>query len=655
MTWHWIHFHDGSAEKDTSMNVGRALSLLLLTFSVFPLAASAQQSTALVIADFSVAAEHPLVKDKIGVYQTPFMGTRGYPELTAMEPFLAEAGVRDLRYEVAWGKPNAFAFRQIGGTAKAPTVDFALLDPFMTMLHRAHVQPLIAAGYNPLPLQDCSAKLSICWKAPPSDYSGWASVLRQVSAHYAKILGVGGLQYEMWNEPDIVIGGRRLFFTGSVTDYGDLYKAGTAGVQAGAGEDARIGGPAVAIDTSFVTESGVLAQPFDFLSIHGYANYAAQIARLRKAAGSSGPGSHAPLYLTEYGSFEVKGSRNPMYSSHVAAMRFFQDVEKMLEDSDVPKIYWAQWIDDDLGMLDYGLRRKAIFNAYMIYQTMLPVDRVQTTISGPGIGSMAAGDEHTAGVVVWNSSADARKVTVTLRNLPFAKGSGAQWFVDGKHASFADGAPEKLTSGGDSRMPVQAHGATWTGVVEAQSIVYVQATDGRGAPSLSTNPIGAYAGNRFYFSARPSHASANFDPFTSVARLSMGDADTGTAAVGNSYDVAGPGTVLEVEVSKTGIFQKLSADSVFGVRIDFQARSGNYSKSVLYTDGLNDPARTLAFPWGTGKAAVDQVRPYTGSKFRVRLAADAPADWNGHRIIITPLLADAGAGSRARLGFTSAH
>lgn len=634
------------------MNIGRALYLLLLVLAVVPMSASAQKTIASVVADFSVEADHPLIKDKIGVYQTPFMGTRGNPALTAMEPFLAEAGVRDLRYEVAWGKPDAFAFRQIGGTAKVPTVDFALLDTFVAMLRRAQVQPLIAAGYNPLPLQDCPAISSHCWKAPPSNYGGWASVLRQVSAHYAKALGVGGVQYEMWNEPDVVIGGRRLFFTGSVSDYGDLYKAGAAGVQAGAGEDARIGGPAVAIDTSFMTKSGVLAQPFDFLSIHGYANYAAQIARLRRAAGSSGPGSHAPLFLTEYGSFEVKGSHNPLYSSHVAAMRFFQDVDKMLEDHDVPKVYWAQWIDDDLGMLDYRLRRKAIFNAYMIYQTMLPVDRVRTTVSGQGIGSMAAGDGHTAGVVVWNSSADDRKVTVTLRNLPFAKGSGMQWFIDSKHASFADGAPEKLTAGGDSRVPVQAHGATWTGIVEAQSLVYVQATDGRGAPSLLPNPIGAYAGDRFYFSARPSHASANFDPFTSVARLSMGNADTGTAAVGNSYDVAGPTTVLEVEVSKTGVFRKLSAESVFGVRIDFQARSGDYSKSVLYTDGVYDPGRTLALPWGTGEAAVDEVRPYTGTKFRMHLAADAPTDWNGRRIIITPLLADAGAGSRARLRFT---
>ena len=637
------------------MTSSRALFSLALACAVFPSQTSAQEADASVIADFSVAVDHPLVKDKIGVYQTPFMGTRGYPALTSMEPLLAEAGVRDLRYEVAWGKPNTFAFQQIGGTERAPTFDSAPLDPFLRMLDRTGVHLLLAVGYNPLPLQRCRVNLRSCWKTPPSNHDGWASVLQQVSTHYSRNLGVGGIQYEMWNEPDIVIDRQRLFFTGNIADYGRIYKAGVRGVKAGAGEDARVGGPAVAIDTAFLTKSEMSAQPFDFLSIHAYANYTAQIASLRRAANFSSSGRHAPIFLTEYGSFEVKGPRNPVYSSHVAAVRFFQDVAMMLEDPDVPKVYWAQWVDDDLGLLDYRLRRKAIFNAYKIYQTMLPVDRVRTMVSGQGIGSMAAGDEHTAGVVVWNSSTSARRVTVALRNLPFASGAAAQWFVDGKHASAGDGAPENLTPGGDSRVAVQERGATWSGVVEAQSLVYVHATDGQGASSLLPNPIGRYAGNRFYFSAHPSRASANFDPVTSMARLSMGAADTGTAAVGNSYDVADPATVLNVDIVKAGVFRRSSAQSVFGVRIDFQARSGTYSKSVLYTDGLNERGRTLALPWGTGRAAVDQVHPYTGTKFRIRLADDAPKDWNGHRIVITPLLADAGARSRARLRFTLAQ
>lgn len=523
------------------------------------------------------------------------------------------------------------------------------------MLHRARVQPLIAAGYNPLPLQHCAAGSTPCWKAPPSDYAGWASVLQQISGHYAGAMGVGGVQYEMWNEPDMAAAGQRFFFTGDTTDYGRIYKAGVAGLKAGAGTDARVGGPVIAFNTKFLTGSGMLQEPFDFLSIHSYANYAVQMAKLREAAGTSGRGSHAPLYLTEYGSFAVEGPHNPQYSSHEGAMRFMKDVAEMLDDPDVPKVYWAQWIDDDLGLIDYGLHRKAIFNAYTIYQTMLPVDRVRTMVAGEGIGSMAGGDDHTAGVVVWNSSAAARGVTVMLRDLPFAKGKGMQWFVDGKHASFADGAPEKLTPGGDSQIRVRAHEATWTGVVEAGSLVYVQATDGHGAEGLRENRIGTYAGDRFYFSGHPSQASADFDPFTSVARVSMGEADRGTAAVGNSYDVAGPSTVLNVEIVKTGEFRKLSADSVFGVRIDFQGRSGGYSKSVLYTDGLNDEGRTLALPWGTSKAQVDQVERYAGTNFQIRLGVDAPADWNRHRVVITPLLADAGAGARARIRFSPAR
>ena len=42
-----------------------------------------------ITADFSSHEKHPLVKDKFGVYQTPFMGINGRPSLTAMKPFLA--------------------------------------------------------------------------------------------------------------------------------------------------------------------------------------------------------------------------------------------------------------------------------------------------------------------------------------------------------------------------------------------------------------------------------------------------------------------------------------------------------------------------------------------------------------------------------------
>lgn len=218
-----------------------------------------------VAADFSTWIDNPLIKDKIGVYQTPFMGTAGIAPPTSMQLFLVEAGVRDLQYETAWGKGDAFAYDQIIGTSTAPSINFSFLDSFILMLQANHVQPLLAVGYDPLPLQiSCSAD---CWKQPPSNFAGWSSVLQQFSDHYAHALHISGVQYEIWNEPDIASGGSPMFFTGTKTDYSNLFSSGVAGVQAGtgqgaAGRDALVGGPAIAYDTAWITQTGMLSQSF---------------------------------------------------------------------------------------------------------------------------------------------------------------------------------------------------------------------------------------------------------------------------------------------------------------------------------------------------------------------------------------------------------
>ena len=620
------------------------------------------RSKVTIVADFKVHEDYPLVKDKIGVYQTPFMGINGRPSLVSMKDFLAVAGVRDLRYETAWGKPDTFAYDQVQGAPDAPTADFTQLDPFLEMLRYSGVQLLLAATYNPLPLQACSpADAPACWRTRPSSYKGWQALLAAVSSHYAGALGIGGVQFEMWNEPDLVLHGSKVFFDGDPQAYGEIYRAGVAGVRSGAANpagvvNARTGGPAIAYDVRYLIESGLLQQPHDFLSIHAYGDYTQQIAKLQRAASAAHDAS--PLYLTEYGSFPVSGSVNPLYSGHAAAMRFFVDVNLMLRDPDVAKIYWAQWIDDDLGMISYSLHPKAIFNAYRIYQTMLPVDRVRTVIgtnetATHDLGAMAAGDPNTAGIVIWNTSSEARTVNVHLTHLPFASGTWRQWYIDGAHASLGDGASEELTVGGDASSAILGHEVSWMGTIRAQSIIYLHATDGQ-PDLLANNRIGRYMGNYHCFPSHPSVAYADFDPHTSIARVGMGTANVGTAVAANVYDVDRRNTVLRVDITKSGPFSSRSVNSIFGIRIEFQNSAGEYSKAVLYAGKLYNPHSSRTYMWGTKRPA-DAVRRFTGATLDIDLAADAPADWNGHRIIIAPLLEDAGATSRARLQFTVVH
>lgn len=53
---------------------------------------TAPMTSTTVTADFSVPVDNPLIKDKIGVYQTPFMGTAGIAPRVIITPLLGDAG-----------------------------------------------------------------------------------------------------------------------------------------------------------------------------------------------------------------------------------------------------------------------------------------------------------------------------------------------------------------------------------------------------------------------------------------------------------------------------------------------------------------------------------------------------------------------------------
>jgi len=586
-------------------------------------------------ADFSKWAGPPLVKTKFGVYETPFLKKDDLAKAAALLP---EAGVQDLRYEMGWGKPDAYAFDQISGTAAAPTIDFSPLDPFVREMSRQGVLPLFAMTYDPVPLKSGTEWQR--WKDLPTNLTAWQDIQRRYAAHYRDAIGLTGPSYEMWNEPDIPGDGGKMFFNGSAADYAALYGAGAAGICAG-DPDAEVGGPAAAYDLGYAKPllSPTLPMP-DFLSIHAYDNYAGQLAGLRRLVADR-PG--VPLLLTEYASFTSYGPKEPV-SRHPAAARFFRDVKGMLTLTDVPKVYWAQWVDDSIGMLTRDFHRKALFNAYKMYQTLLPTDRNAVRPDGAGgLDLMAASDAHTAGVVLWNNAQTARAATVYLDRLPFGHGRLTLSRIDAAHASYGDDpAKENLTV--DGEWAVTGPSAVWTGTIPAESVLFLRATDGKITPAA--HPIGTLAGTRHWFPDRASGAYADFDPHMSTIRVGLGGKDAGVAQQGIVLDK--PATRLRARVTRQGPFRSASPDSLFGLRVDYQINGGTYGKSVLWRSG---PGVSPALPWGTKRSA-DTVRAapglLSGAAFVLDIKTNAPPGWTG-RVIVTSILCNLGASSQARI------
>lgn len=591
-------------------------------------------------ADFGRWSGPPLVKTKFGVYQTPFLPLSTWEK---MRPLLQEAGVRDLRYEMGWGKPDVQAFDQITGTSAHPVIDFVPIDLITNVLKAADVQPLFAMTYNPVPLKTGADWQR--WKDVPSDMDVWSRINQGYAAHDRASLRLNAPFYEVWNEPDLPGDGGKVFFNGSPADYGKVYAAAQMGLHAG-NPDALIGGPGIAYDASYV--AAALGHPMDFVSIHAYANYADQVRSVRPLLV---PHPELPIFLTEYASYKDFGLNAPVSRSE-GASQFFNDVRGLLSFPEVTKVYWAQWADNDLGMLNGNLHRKALYNAYKIYQTLLPVDR-NPVIPGVsfGIRAMAASDDHTGAVVLWNENAAPSSVTVHLRNL--TPSGGTLWVsrIDKDHASFVDHpASEDLAV--QETHGFFLHNAEWAGNIPAHGTILLLATDATGKSLLEPASIGTYVRSRWWFFDRTADSYADYDPRTCIARLGMGGRDFGVAQIGVVLDH--PAARLTVQVRRQGELTRKDSNSLFGVRVDYQTEEG-WKRSLLWEDGTYNPSRTSTLPWGKGGATVDKsfamsALAHTDGAFFMDIARNAPPGWNG-RILLTPILQNEGAGVQTRLIF----
>lgn len=623
------------------MRAARAIGGLLALTGPLLLGPSVAAQT--FTADFGRWSGPPLVKTKFGVYQTPFLPP---PTWRKMVPLLQEAGVQDFRYEMGWGKPGARAFDQITGTASQPVIDFAPIDALASGLKAISIHPLFAMTYDPLPLKTGDTWQR--WKDVPSDLDAWGRINGRYAAHYRVSLGLQAPFYEVWNEPDLPGDGGKVFFNGGPSDYARVYAAAQIGLRTG-DSDALIGGPGIAYDTSYV--AAALAHPMDFVSIHAYANYADQVRSVRPLLA---PRPSLPVFLTEYASYKDFGLHAPISRAEGAA-QFFTDVQGLLTFPDVAKVYWAQWADDALGMLTNSLHRKALYNAFKVYQTLLPVDRNLVTPEAQGnVSALASSDDHTATVVLWNIGAEAEAITVCLNNLPFPAGVLVVSRIDNTHASFVnDPTTENLSV--DARQAVTSRAAVWAGTIPAHGVVLLRATDASQKSLLQPASIGTYVRTRWWFFDRSADSYADYDPRTCIARLGMGTRDFAVAQVGIVLDHAA--SRLNVQVMRQGTLIHKDATTLFGVRVDYETRQG-WTRSVLWHDGSYHVHRTSALPWGKGGAVVDKAFAVSAlghetGAFGMDIAHTAPPAWSG-RVLLTPILQNAGANVRARLIFRPA-
>ncbi|MDB5058392.1 MAG: glycoside hydrolase family 39 [Chloroflexi bacterium] len=601
-------------------------------------------------ADFSAPVDYPLSKTKFAVFNSGLVPPATYRRDQAL---FGEVRPESLRIDLAWGwgpELSAWAVQPVAGTAQDPEYNFAEMDEVARLLLEQEVLPYWSYCYMPLPLQREGD-----WRSAPTDVGAWGRALEAYARH-AREAGIHIGYHEVYNEPDLfdAPSGTRVFFTGTLSDYLEMYREGVRGIRAG-DPDAVVGGAALSLIPNhswhrpfleFVRENDL---PIDFFSFHHYESHTLErrltAVRAVFAGGLAFPTTE--LHLNEYNSYPIDYPRGGTQDRAPLATALLEDFAYLLAQPEVTKVSWAQFLDSGhdnySGMVTIDGHRKAVFNAYRIY-SLMPVDRYRAIVDTPAVvHCMASSDGHTAGLVIWNRSDTGQDLRVHLDQVPFNTGTLRLYRVDADHASWTDNPTTEELVAVEARSFDGTRDLTWCGNLPANGVVYLELHDGSGISDADPIAVGRVLRTHQFYPDRGKTCYAEFDRRTWIARLGMGSEQEATALVGATVDHLP--ALLDVSCRVDDPSEPPRRDTLLGLRVDFQV-DGQYTSSVLFNVGESEAAIDSAIPWGTARPA-DQLVRVLDASFAVRIAELAPAHWSG-RAQLSFVLRNAGRGARAK-------
>lgn len=607
--------------------------------------------------DFGRWVDYPLVKTKFGVFNS---GIVRLPRYERDKKFLAEVKPESLRIDLGWGTSwIGWPVDPITGSQEAMQYEFSEMDGIARVLNDAGVLAYWSYCYTPLPLQQPPGE----WRSVPSSMEQWGEILRTFAKHYKECSREYRVGYhEVHNEPD----NPGVFFLGAIEDYLEMYRTGSLGIRSG-DADAVVGGPALAFSPDWIKPFlNYVVQhqlPLDFFSFHWYGVHnwenrtlGETICLVREHFASRPEFATTELHLNEFNSLPVDYPKGGFQEKYASAALLLRDFKYLLEQPDITRIHWAQFMDSGYGnfsgMISDDGHVKAVYNAYKLY-TRMPVDRCAVDISdAQGIDAMASRDAHTCCVVMWNDSEVTREIRLILKNLPFKSGTALVFRIDMDHASWGDNPANEALAPVETTEWNAENGLSRTVSIAPHSVIFVELNEELTLKESTVQSVAEVVRVLHYYSDRTSHAYAEFDKNTWIARLGMVDETTALAVIGAlTYALPADLTVI---VDIDGYFQPNNG-ALLGIRVDF-AVNDVFVSSVLYYHSeprTGAPTKTESvLNWGT-RRQVDQWFPFSDTgrtgPVHLELRESAPDEWSGHAIV-SFLMQNTGSGTRARIG-----
>lgn len=285
--------------------------------------------------------------------------------------------------------------------------NFSKMDVIVADILAAGAKPYIALSYIP-PALSVNGDIT----APPANWNEWQLVVQRTIERYSGSMGIDGVYYEVWNEPDL-FGNYKTY---GKRNYLDLYRYSARGALAARNVKAfRIGGPAITalyknwVDNLMlmVTEENL---PLDFFSWHRYSRdldqFRSDIAQVREWLSPYARGANIELHITEWGhdSKNDPGYDNNFSAIHTIAVatELVGNIDKAftfeIQDGKDPagQARWGRW-----GIIDANNQPKARYNA-LRFLDKIGVQRLQLLGRGTWVKGLAGRDGEDTTVILAN-------------------------------------------------------------------------------------------------------------------------------------------------------------------------------------------------------------------------------------------------------------
>lgn len=338
---------------------------------------------------------------------------------------LSSTGVRSVRIDHIFDDDfYGLVSRTAGGSL---AYDFTKLDSVVLPMFAQGMTPWFTLSYMP-------GALAADKMTAPSSMEEWGGVVWTTVRHYAD-LGYRGLNWEVWNEPDL-----NQFWKSSTAAFHELYASSAYAVKS-ADPTAQVGGTAVSdINSSsmsffldYIAANPTI--PFDFVSWHDYGgndfSSATSVANMLSSRGI--PPKKA--YITEWHTTAVFGTApGGVADTNALASYAARRLTSAILQPSLDGIFFFSPVEGwnatadfstDLGLYTIDGHRKAVANLFDMIDVM-PNTVLSSTVAGApadrSVGAIATGDIEAKSLafLAWNDGSDASTIQMSASSLPFA-------------------------------------------------------------------------------------------------------------------------------------------------------------------------------------------------------------------------------------------